>query len=55
MYAALTFDSIALAVLSALITFFFIKPLTTDGMEVEDREVNAPSEFEDCIIERFSS
>ncbi|KAF8150636.1 MFS Git1p-related glycerophosphoinositol and glycerophosphocholine permease [Crassisporium funariophilum] len=26
-----------LAVLSALITFFFIQPLTTDGMEVEDR------------------
>ncbi|KIM39748.1 hypothetical protein M413DRAFT_28942 [Hebeloma cylindrosporum] len=27
-----------LAVLSALVTFFFIQPLTTDGMEVEDRK-----------------
>jgi len=27
-----------LAILSALITLFFIKPLTTDGMEVEDRK-----------------
>ncbi|KDR76341.1 hypothetical protein GALMADRAFT_121334 [Galerina marginata CBS 339.88] len=27
-----------LAILSALVTFFFIRPLTTDGMEVEDRE-----------------
>jgi len=27
-----------LAILSALITFAFIRPLTTDGMEVEDRE-----------------
>jgi hypothetical protein len=28
-----------LAILSALITFFFIRPLTTDGMAAEDREV----------------
>jgi len=27
-----------LAILSALITFFFVTPLTTDGMEKEDRE-----------------
>ncbi|KAG6807552.1 hypothetical protein H0H92_007117 [Tricholoma furcatifolium] len=27
-----------LAILSALITFFFVHPLTTDGMEKEDRE-----------------
>ncbi|KAJ3510088.1 hypothetical protein NLJ89_g4872 [Agrocybe chaxingu] len=30
-----------LAVLSAIITLAFIKPLTTDGMEVEDREFRA--------------
>ena len=30
-----------LAVLSALITFFFIKPLTTDGMAKEDEEFRA--------------
>lgn len=29
----------ALALLSALITFFFIQPLTPDGMAREDREV----------------
>ena len=28
--------------LSAIITFFFIQPLTTDGMEVEDRKVWFP-------------
>ena len=28
-----------LAILSALTTFFFIKPLTTDGMALEDAEV----------------
>lgn len=27
-----------MAILSALVTFFFIKPVTTDGMEVEDRK-----------------
>jgi len=30
-----------LAILSALITFFFIKPLTTDGMVKEDEEFRA--------------
>jgi len=30
-----------LAILSALTTFFFVKPLTTDGMDVEDREFRA--------------
>jgi len=30
-----------LAILSALVTFFFIKPLTQDGMEKEDREFRA--------------
>lgn len=29
-----------LAILSALITFFFIRPLTEDGMIKEDREVS---------------
>lgn len=33
---------VGLAVLSALVTFFFIQPLTTDGMEVEDRKVWSP-------------
>ena len=32
-------EFIGLAVFSALITLFFVKPLTTDGMDMEDREV----------------
>ena len=31
---------LGLAVLSALITLVFIRPLTNDGMEVEDRKVS---------------
>lgn len=34
-------ESVGLAILSAIITFLFIKPLTADGMEKEDREVSA--------------
>ncbi|KAF5342688.1 hypothetical protein D9611_001471 [Ephemerocybe angulata] len=30
-----------LAILSALVVFFFVKPLTADGMEKEDREFRA--------------
>lgn len=39
-YCGKTISTITgLAILSALITFFFIRPLTTDGMALEDAEV----------------
>ena len=34
-----------LAILSALITFFFVQPLTTDGMALEDNEVRITFKF----------
>jgi hypothetical protein len=48
---------IGLAILSALITFLFIKPLSHDGMQEEDREVCVVScypLFRCCyILEQF--
>lgn len=47
-----------LAVLSALVTFFFVKPLTHDGMKAEDEAVRVYiplSRIYRTTIERFSS
>ena len=35
--------SVGLAILSAIITFFFVQPLEVDGMEKEDRLVRTVS------------
>ena len=43
-----------LAILSALITFFFIQPLTTDGMALEDAEVRITFWFfQEHLTDRF--
>jgi len=33
-------DGLGLAILSAIVVFFFVKPLTTDGMIQEDQDVS---------------
>ncbi|KAG6873955.1 hypothetical protein C0995_008994 [Termitomyces sp. Mi166 len=38
-----------LAILSALVTLFFVHPLTTDGMEKEDREVGSGLRFREYL------
>lgn len=51
---ALKHHQTGLAILSALITFFFIRPLTTDGMAVEDREVCITFGLQGYLTNHFS-